>query len=256
MKIGICDSDKQEALAMDNQIMKWFQYEKDFFVCIYSINDILTDLEYNTFDCNVIIMDMEAIGGELTVIDVSKRINRDRPNCQIIYISNYIETVLDLYETNHCYFLLKSDWKNRLKKAVMKACQVHGFIVKKRMLELMSERHKVFIDMRKILFIERIDRQIHVITLDKEYTSYQSIKHVMELTDEFMVQCHSGYIVNLNYITDIQGKFIEVAAKYQIPLGRTYSANLRERYDQMREEGNLLYQLWNEGVYNASNITK
>ena len=50
---------------------------------------------------------------EITGIDAAKQINLIQPSAQIIFISSYLEYFSDVYETEHLYFVLKSQMAQR-----------------------------------------------------------------------------------------------------------------------------------------------
>ena len=59
--------------------------------------------------------------GELDGISLAKEINRLAPACRVIFLSSYAGYLMDAYEAEHIYYVLKSDEAARLPVALRKA---------------------------------------------------------------------------------------------------------------------------------------
>ena len=75
--------------------------------------------EIETYDIQLYILDIRM--PEITGIDAAKQINLIQPSAQIIFISSYLEYFSDVYETEHLYFVLKSQMAQRLPDALDRA---------------------------------------------------------------------------------------------------------------------------------------
>ena len=84
--------------------------------------------EIETYDIQLYILDIRM--PEITGIDAAKQINLIQPSAQIIFISSYLEYFSDVYETEHLYFVLKSQMAQRLPdaldRALAKLSQLHA----------------------------------------------------------------------------------------------------------------------------------
>lgn len=58
--------------------------------------------------------------GELDGISLAKEINRLAPACRVIFLSSYAGYLMDAYEAEHIYYVLKSDEAARLPVALRK----------------------------------------------------------------------------------------------------------------------------------------
>ena len=54
-------------------------------------------------------------------IDLVYKVNQFFPLCEVIFFSNYIEYALRVYDTKHCYYVLKTELEKMLPLAIDKA---------------------------------------------------------------------------------------------------------------------------------------
>ncbi|WP_394186085.1 LytTR family transcriptional regulator DNA-binding domain-containing protein [Metabacillus halosaccharovorans] len=64
----------------------------------------------------------------------------------------------------------------------------------------------VFIPLVEIIFIERRDRKSIIITINKQYESYDSLTSLCQQLDKRFLECHRSYIINMDYLEIIESK--------------------------------------------------
>lgn len=231
MRVGICDDIKRE-MEMAEIFLKTSKVVNtaEDTITLYSPEDILLDLDEQIFQCDIMIMDIEFEKNEYNGITLSRRINEQLPSCQIVYLTNILEFAPEVYETEHCYFVLKKNMEIMLPQAVQKAKNLFQKLLKQSVIELVSEGHTVFIMQKDIIYIERQQRKIVIHTKQKNYISYMSLSAFLKKVDDELVRCHGGYIVNLFHITYLRGDCIIMDDGEKIPVGKTYCGKVRHKY--------------------------
>jgi DNA-binding LytR/AlgR family response regulator len=167
---------------------------------------------------------------DFTGIDLARKVNDSFPFCRIIYLTNNLEYAPLVYETNHCYLVLQSDMHTTLRPAIMKAIDIHKHDLKADALEVKSGGHRNFINRKDILYIERENRKIKIVTESRSYSCYLSLKELLSKLGDNMIRTHGGYAVNMEYITFFGKDYIELKSEIKIPVGRTYEADARRAY--------------------------
>lgn len=231
MRIGICDDVKMEMKKAEEFLKKdkILNIDKDI-ITLYSPEDVLSDLEEQTFRCDIMIMDIEFEREGFNGITLSKKINEQMPGCQIIYLTNILEFAPEVYETEHCYFVLKKNMEIMLPQAVVKAKRILEKLLKQAAIEVVSEGHTVFIMQKDILYVERQERKIIIYTQKRNYVSYMSLSVFLKYVDDDIMRCHGGYIVNLSHIIYLGSEYITLDNGVEIPIGKTYRDKLRQKY--------------------------
>jgi DNA-binding LytR/AlgR family response regulator len=94
--IGICDDDKSWVQTCKNTLMKFAAFINiDMEIkCFYTSKELL---DYQDIPLDAVFLDIEL--GRQNGIMIAKKLNRIRPNCRIIYMTNYLHyaTVWDEY---------------------------------------------------------------------------------------------------------------------------------------------------------------
>lgn len=186
-------------------------------------------------DCDVekydiVIMDIDFKNEQYNGIDLSRKINEKLPVSQIIYLTNYLEFAPEVYETRHCYFVLKANMELMLPRAVEKARLIVEETKEKEVLEVVCEGKATFIEEKAIQYIEKVQRTLQIHTQQKTYSCYLSLRTISKRLNALFVRCHGGYIVNLEHIQVVEKDSIQLDNQVEIPIGVTYEKEFRHQY--------------------------
>lgn len=231
MRIGICDDKKTDREAAKRALRQSGVVKAgEFSIVCLSPDDLLLDLEEEMFAYDLIVMDIEFGNEEYNGISLSGRINQIAPLCQIIYLTDFLEFAPEVYETGHCYFVLKKNMEVMLPLGVEKACRLYEREKQHTFLELVSEGKKQYLPIHEIFCMEKEGRQLRVYTTWGDYYSYQSLTAIAKKCGGEMVRCHGSYIVNLHYVKHYGREKMMLANGMQIPIGRTYQEQIKNAY--------------------------
>ena len=101
--------------------------------------------------------------GELDGISLAKEINRLAPACRVIFLSSYAGYLMDAYEAEHIYYVLKSDEAARLPVALRKAL---GALSTRKALTLRRGGSYQRVGLDTVLYLERSLHKMLVHTTD------------------------------------------------------------------------------------------
>ena len=107
--------------------------------------------------------------------------------------------------------------ENRQKNGYQKTCNF---------LEIVCAKEKVLINVNEILYIERDARKVRLITNVAEYTTYDSLTSLLNRLPDNFIRCHTGYIVNMDYVVSIHSNYLVMKDDRKISIGRTYKDTL------------------------------
>lgn len=139
-----------------------------------------------------------------------------QPQCQVVFLTNYLNFATEVYETPHLYFVLKSELEQRLPAVFRRAVQPR----KRQILRLCKRSGDVMVEADEIIYCEHHGRKTDIVTTGETISVYQKISDLLETLDERdFVSCHSSYIVHFRYVvkftrtefTMIDGKIIPVS---------------------------------------------
>lgn len=137
---------------------------------------------------------------EMDGIALAKQINEAVPFCQVIFLTGYLRYATDVYEADHVYFLLKSELKERIWPAVMKAHAHYTASVKDCFLAQTSSGTLVC-RYGDICYFERVGRKTRLHGTHGDVWIRETIKTLREtlLPDRFLL-CHHSFLVNPDQI--------------------------------------------------------
>ncbi len=237
MKIGICGN---EASIKKGIIMCEEPRLSGYTLVSYTPENLLLDVEEGFFDCTILFMDigLEEFGEGTDTRNISSfelvdKVNKRFPQCQVVYISDGKGFDERVYETKHTYLMTRDSIQDKLAKALTLSLDNMKYIMDKDVIEIVSEGRKNFIHRDQIIYIERDNRRLLVVTPNKLYPCYDSIANIMDKLDNRMVRVHGGGIVHLGYISYFGKGEVEISyegIEKVIPVGRTYRKTVREAY--------------------------
>lgn len=185
------------------------------------------------FDIAVLDIEMPEENG----IDLARKIDSVSPDCKIIYITNHIGYVSDVYETNHTYFVLKSDMNKKLPSAIFKAIeeiaeQKNDFIV------LSMKDKKIVVKISDILYCERNMRTTSVFTSEKTFSVSENLDKLFErLSEKNFTRCHKSFIVNMKNIKELYRNKYILENGNEVPISRNFAEQTKSDFAEFICEG-------------------
>lgn len=166
-------------------------------------------------------------------IEIVKKVNREWPVCQVVYVSDGFHHVMDAYETKHIYYILKEKFEEKLPcimdKAIrqLKVCgskemafQCHGGVI-------------VRLKLDEIMYFERNLRVTNVVTREYRYIVEEKISEIEErMMSEDFVRCHSSFLVNFFYVKACTKKKLILKNGQVIDISRSYWGKAEKEYVQ------------------------
>ena len=111
MIIGICDDDKKWLQTCNKILIEFSKFiNMDLETRCFSNPEGL--LAYKDEPLDAVFLDIEL--GRKLGISVAKELNKTRPNCRIVYMTNYLHYATEIYNTEHIWFVVKKDFRDKV----------------------------------------------------------------------------------------------------------------------------------------------
>lgn len=177
---------------------------------------------------DIALLDIE-LPGE-SGIALGERLNRYAPNCQIIYLTDHLDYAVDVYSTEHFWFLTKSRMEERLSDILRQALTRAQQSVQHVLLLALKSSQQV-LRQNEILYLERTMRTTHIHTqTDCIHTSEPLTALLQRLDPSLFVRCHNSYAVNLQHIRVFHRTYLVLDNGDSVLISRAYQSPLRERF--------------------------
>lgn len=166
-------------------------------------------------------------------IDVAKQINQLNSSIQIVFLTGHLHYATDIFETQHCYFVLKSELEERI-PAVFDKLQT---MMSKEILNIKVKSQHLILEQKEIAYIER-DLRVSTIHCDGEdYRVSDKLADLLsQLNRQMFIRCHTSYIVNLNHIQQYRRQEIVLDHDIVIPVSRTYQKEVKRSLMEWAEK--------------------
>ena len=233
LKIYICDDDRAWLDRAEELIRDHFaEISEDAVVETCSSIDEISDAP------DIVFMDIEfdsreqdgAGEGVSNGIEAAAKLNTMYPQCQIVYLTNYLSYALDVYGTEHVWYVLKDQLSQRLPDVTGRIMQS----IEESRAELVvmgSGGRMESILCRDIMYLERKDRRTLIITSRGRYEVKDRIHVILgKMPSRLFARCHNSYAVNLSKVRGIQKGSLTLKDGTEILISRGYGRSFRTEY--------------------------
>jgi len=175
---------------------------------------------------------------QLSGIELCMKMNQLYPDCQIAYHTNYLEYATEVYETNHCYYILKDQLGYRLPKLMAKITQKKESNQKK--IVLKRQEGIIVVAENQIIYIERMGKNSHIHMEDGSIIKTgQKLQELLELMESGgFIRCHNSYVVSFARIKKYTRQIFVMENGFEIPISRGYARSVKEAF--ARWSGSLM----------------
>lgn len=229
MKIGIYDIDKKSGEKIKNIVE---QYTKQFLMeaqtaCISEKSE-QNFLETQKIFPDVLFLAMADDGRE--AIEIAKKVNEKRQECQIVYYSDNLDYATEVYSTVHTYFVLKEQLEARIEEIFQKIIEKHREQKKRYIFSVIGGK-KVILAPEEIIYFERVKRITKVVSSFGTYKIRDRLDDLItQLPSQSFFRCHNSYIVYLPAVREVDsGNFI-MSNQDTVAISRSHLKAVKELF--------------------------
>lgn len=153
-------------------------------------------------------------------IALAKQINRSVPACRIIFLSSYTGYLMDAYEAEHVYYVLKPDMAVRLPVALRKALTA---LASDKALTVRRGASVQRIVLDRVLCLERFLHRTVVHMTDGDLETTQDPRELLESgqAEDHFIHCHKSFWVNEQMIASMERDNFRLNGGMLIPISRS-----------------------------------
>lgn len=227
-RIAVCDDNRELLEAAAEHLRTYFEKE-EIVLSLFEDGETLLDSVKNK-NClyQLAILDIEL--GEMNGIEVGDELNRLLPDCQIIYLTGYLDYAPEVYSTRHTYYVYKPTMEKHLPLALEKAVAAleeleHGRLV------LPQKNGQLMLEKREITYLERRLRTTTIYTTGEAAVTALPLDELLEMIGlPAFLRCHNSFAVNLDHAAAFRRESFLMKDGRIIPISHSYYAAVRERF--------------------------
>jgi two-component system, LytTR family, response regulator LytT len=232
--IGVCDAEPSVRIHLTEYINR-YKIETGCNIQILAYNSGEALLKNYTLEMDIIFLEVSFT--KLNGIEIARRIRLVDKNVKIIFLTSLLNHVLEAYEVNASNYLIKPLNYNRFVNEINKIITQKETFQNKFFIEKNENGlYKVYI--KTIKYIETYNRKTMIHTEDDDILSYKQMKeHEAMLQESIFVRCHTGFIVNLNFFSKLDGNEFILMTGERIPVSRQRKTYVMEQIQKYYSGG-------------------
>lgn len=226
LTIAVCEDNPVTSKEICQKIDQHSPMETQIF-SFSGADDILTAVREEDVRPQIVFMDIEL--RDSSGIQTAKEITALLPDCQVIYITNYIDYATQVYESAHIYFILKNQMDIYLPKALHRAIlrleELGRFY-----LTIHFGKNAARIPQKDILYMERVLRNTEIHTINSSYKTTEKLQILRDTVENWFCFSHRSFLVNCRHIITINRQSCTLSDGSKIPVSRTYYKELQQNF--------------------------
>ncbi len=237
MKVTVCDNDFyfQKQIA---GFAKRFEKETGLCISLYSLESTAKLYHHMDKYPDMDILFLNMLSREPSGIEAAKRIRETNEKVCIVFVSAIGKYAVQSYEVQAEGYLLKpigyETFRNKMHTIIRKLEKDKG-----RFYYDVAKEGQLIIPFDEITYIETNGRNPLLHTVNRDYTSYRNMKeHQALLKPEGFCRCHAAYIVNMQYVRQVDGQDILLKNNKVVHISKTKK---REFYNMFMDYINEFY---------------
>ena len=223
--LAICDDEPLHRELLAKSVRRYLTEQPPALRLFASPVELLRAINTCGYAPNAAIVDIQM--DEMSGIELAKRINEALPQCAVIFATSYLGFATEVYETAHAYFILKSEFDQRIGAALQKA------LTRKPLPILHYPVSQGFRNTpcSQVLCMERILRRTKLTLLGgaEEWTPMTPAELLDADSAQQFIRCHQSYWVNFHQIETMENNCFWLPGGLRIPISRTYRSAAREQ---------------------------
>lgn len=225
MRIAICDDERKQINTIKGYLNKALK-DVDYSIIEAESGEELIEVCKNE-QLDLVFLDIEM--KKLNGIETGKEIREMNKDAVIVFVTGFRDYALQAFGIRAFDYIIKpltekkfdvffNDVQTRLKEIQFRNEKDSRLLVKSK--SVMKE-----LSFDEIVFFEKSGHQVivHVENGDEiaYYNSFKDLKK--ELGEGLFVQCHQGYIINMDFVSSYKDKVITLRDDFgQIPVSKTF----------------------------------
>lgn len=229
MKAAICDNEK----IFLNQMAEVIGAKEciDVYDTYLSIEELFQKLKDGE-KYDIIFMDIDWKNDAENGINYAAKINQDNPDIQMIFVTAYNDIFSEniFFENlNLCGYLKKPINSEYLGILLEKAEKT----IRNNENSILTIKNNGLIENIKVNAIIYLESQGHKVTITKtdgiSYT-YEKLDTIQERLGNNFLRIHKSYLVNMDYISRLEGKSVVVFNEKVLPVSKSFSKDSKTLY--------------------------
>ncbi len=207
MKVAIVEDDKKAADLLCKYLEQFNEeYGEKFSIQVFG--DAVSFLASYKALYDIVFMDIEM--PDMNGMEASAKLRAIDSTVTLIFVTNMAQYAVKGYEVSALDFIVKpvtyANFAIKLRRAIENVKHKKGYKLK-----VVTGDSVTCVDISDLVYIEVMNHRLVYHTLKKDIVSYGQLKKLEEsLSEKGFAKCNSCYLVNMKYVTAVNGFSVTV----------------------------------------------
>ncbi|MBP1564275.1 MAG: response regulator transcription factor [Oscillospiraceae bacterium] len=225
MRLALCDDDeiflhnfKKYILGFEDVSIESFLSGKNF----------LENFSHEIYDGVILDIDMPDMNG----FDTASQINAVFPDTPIIFLTCHEHLVFESFKFRPFDFVRKNRFQDELPEIIMRLKKTL-LLKRPSKISIVSGQSIYSVRYNDIYYVESVHNKLCIFGKDKIIITITStMKDFINKLPDCFFRVHSGFIVNMEYVSQIKVNQIVLTNDVTIPLSRSKTKKFKEAFQQ------------------------
>lgn len=229
LEIIICEDNKKELHCLNQLLEKNLpDFFPDYHISSFSSGHCLLEaLRQKPLSASLFLLDIYL--EDITGIEIAEYIRSQSREAQIIFLTSSREFIMESYDLDALYYIVKPVTAQRLVRALEKAAEALG----KRSSDFLfiKDHTQMRLPQESIQYVETFGNRSYIHTEQETFVIYKSLKDIsLQLSEDSFLLIQRGILTNMNYIDSMQKNLCTLKNGKSYQLSRKNSGVLKEKY--------------------------
>jgi len=180
--------------------------------------------DHPTWEFAFLDVEMEALNG----MEVARIVRDKAPQLSLVFATAYAEYAIEGYEVQALDYLLKPISLDKVERVMKRYLEEKPEEAAYIVVDIDGESTRL--NLKDILYVEASKREVIVYLRNETLHINMSLSNFTELVDERFVSTHRSYLVNLDHVSRLLKKDVELSDGEKIPLSRRRSKEVQAAF--------------------------
>ena len=204
-------------------------YYPEIKVVVFNNRFNLVDYIFEIAKGNVDILLIDINLGSDNGIETAEQIKQRFPHIKIIFVTGYINYVMDIFEAEPCFFLVKPIEENRLIQAVDKAIALIQE-ERQRCISIVTRGEIRNLQLSQIRFVENKNRTLIIREKNLDFEVHMKLDDFQAQLPENFFRCHQSFLVNFDHIRELTVDGAILYSGELVPVSRSKYADMKKAF--------------------------
>lgn len=238
LMIAICDDDMIFGKRLKELVASYFlRKQLSCEIDVYQSGKEFVALKYKLNRYHIVFLDINM--KEMDGIETARNLRHFNQETYLVFVTAFIGYTLEGYKVDAIRYILKTErnFEDLVYESLDAICEKMEYQPHVHLFDFLEG--KKVISLEKIVYVESKLHKLYFYVIENEiaiYTMYNTLNHIARFFPEEFVRAHQSFLVNLEYVSEINRCELLLSEGMSIPLARSRIKEVNRKFISYKEK--------------------